>query len=105
MENPTRPDIELTETGNHRKIGPTRGFALIIAALGVQNPDVAPSIKQIQRDFWKQYGRTFFTRYDYENVDSDGANKVVGELEALVKDPKFVGSTIGGKHPFPFRSD
>ncbi|KAK4078559.1 uncharacterized protein Triagg1_2890 [Trichoderma aggressivum f. europaeum] len=67
----------------------------IIAALGVQNPGVTPSIKQIQKDFWTQYGRTFFTRYDYENVDSDGANKVVGELEALVADPKFVGSTIG----------
>lgn len=69
----------------------------IIAALGVQNPGATPSIKQIQKDFWTQYGRTFFTRYDYENVDSDGANKVVGELEALVADPNFVGSTIGGK--------
>ncbi|KAL7936110.1 hypothetical protein V8C35DRAFT_296916 [Trichoderma chlorosporum] len=67
----------------------------IIAALGVQNPGVTPSIKQIQKDFWTQYGRTFFTRYDYEDVDSEGANKVVGELEALVADPKFVGSTIG----------
>lgn len=68
----------------------------IIAALGVQNPGVAPSIKQIQRDFWSQYGRTFFTRYDYEDVDSDGANKVVGELQKLVADSGFVGSRIGG---------
>ncbi|PHH78433.1 hypothetical protein CDD82_3053 [Ophiocordyceps australis] len=66
----------------------------IIAALGLENPGVAPSIKQIQNDFWNQYGRTFFTRYDYENVDSDGANKVVGELERLVADPEFVGSKI-----------
>lgn len=69
----------------------------IIAGLGVQNPGVTPSIKQIQKDFWTQYGRTFFTRYDYENVDSDGANKVVGELNKLVADPKFVGSKIGGQ--------
>ncbi|PHH92433.1 hypothetical protein CDD83_7389 [Cordyceps sp. RAO-2017] len=67
----------------------------IIAALGVRKPDVAPSIRQIQRDFWAQYGRTFFTRYDYENVDSDGANKVVAELQRLVADPAFVGSKIG----------
>lgn len=69
----------------------------IIAGIGVQNPDITPSIKQIQKDFWTQYGRTFFTRYDYENVDSDGANKVVGELKNLVADPNFVGSKIGGK--------
>lgn len=71
----------------------------IIAALGVQNPGVAPSIKQIQRDFWAQYGRTFFTRYDYEDVDSEGANKVLGELEKLVADLAFVGSKIGGTAP------
>ncbi|KAK7415489.1 Phosphoglucomutase-2 [Neonectria punicea] len=69
----------------------------IIAGIGVQNPEVTPSIKQIQKDFWTQYGRTFFTRYDYENVDSEGANKVVGELEKLVADPNFVGSTISGR--------
>lgn len=68
----------------------------IIAGIGVQNPGVTPSIKQIQKDFWTQYGRTFFTRYDYEDVDSEGANKVVGELNSLVADPKFVGSKIGG---------
>ncbi|KAH6998202.1 hypothetical protein BGZ61DRAFT_582564 [Ilyonectria robusta] len=69
----------------------------IIAGIGVQNPEVTPSIKQIQKDFWTQYGRTFFTRYDYENVDSEGANKVVGELKKLVADPNFIGSTIDGR--------
>lgn len=69
----------------------------IIAGLGVSHPEVAPSIKQIQKDFWAEYGRTFFTRYDYEDVDSDGANKVVGVLKDLVADPNFVGSKIGGK--------
>ncbi|KAL2128183.1 hypothetical protein VTI74DRAFT_9545 [Chaetomium olivicolor] len=69
----------------------------IIAGLGMANPGVAPSIKQIQKDFWTEYGRTFFTRYDYENVDSDGANKVVGVLKDLVADPKFVGSKVGDR--------
>lgn len=67
----------------------------IIAGLGVANPGVTPSIKQIQKDFWNEYGRTFFTRYDYEDVDSEGANKVVGVLKDLVADPNFVGSKIG----------
>ncbi|KAI0002788.1 phosphoglucomutase 2 [Xylariaceae sp. FL0662B] len=67
----------------------------IIAGLGEANPGTKPSIKQIQQDFWKTYGRVFFTRYDYENVDSDGANKVVGTLKDLVADPSFKGSKIG----------
>ncbi|KAK3906858.1 hypothetical protein C8A05DRAFT_11427 [Staphylotrichum tortipilum] len=69
----------------------------IIAGLGVANPGVAPSIKQIQHDFWTEYGRTFFTRYDYEDVDSDGANKVVGVLRDLVANPNFVGSKVGDR--------
>ncbi|KAL1838394.1 hypothetical protein VTJ49DRAFT_2706 [Mycothermus thermophilus] len=69
----------------------------IIAGLGTENPGVTPSIKQIQKDFWAEYGRTFFTRYDYENVDSDGANKVVGVLKDLVADPNFVGSKVGDR--------
>ncbi|KAJ9428631.1 phosphoglucomutase [Fusarium oxysporum] len=69
----------------------------IIAGVGVQNPSVTPSIKEIQKEFWGKYGRTFFTRYDYEDVDSEGANKVVGELEKLVNDSNFVGSTIEGR--------
>jgi phosphoglucomutase len=76
----------------------------IIAGLGVKNPDVVPSIKAIQKEFWGIYGRTFFTRYDYEDVDSEGANKVVGELQKLVADDKFVGSSIGGMSFFKIRS-
>lgn len=68
----------------------------IIAGLG-EKTSTAPSIKQIQLDFWEAYGRTFFTRYDYEDVDSEGANKVVGVLRDLVADPNFVGSKVGGK--------
>jgi phosphoglucomutase len=69
----------------------------IIAGLGQVSPGTKPSIKQIQNDFWDIYGRTFFTRYDYENVDSEGANKVVGVLKDLVADPNFVGSKIGDR--------
>lgn len=68
----------------------------IIAGLG-EKTDTAPSIKQIQLDFWEAYGRTFFTRYDYEDVDSEGANKVLAVLQNLVADPNFVGSKVGGR--------
>lgn len=68
----------------------------IIAALAKENPGEEPSIKNIQNDFWKEYGRTFFTRYDYENVDSDGAKRLTSDLAACIAGPSFIGSTISG---------
>jgi phosphoglucomutase len=70
----------------------------IIAGVA-QESGQTPSIASIQNDFWHTYGRTFFTRYDYENVDSDGANKVVARLKELIstKRAEFVNSTINGR--------
>lgn len=57
------------------------------------------SIKDIREDFWKTYGRTFFTRYDFEQVSSEAANKVIEKLSSSISDGKFVGSklTPGGE--------
>ncbi|KAL9578301.1 MAG: hypothetical protein Q9203_007146 [Teloschistes exilis] len=68
----------------------------IIAGVAKDQPDSTPSIASIQHDFWKVYGRTFFTRYDYENVDSEGAQKVIAHLTSLITTQKssFVNSTI-----------
>jgi phosphoglucomutase len=68
----------------------------IIAGIGEASPEVTPSIAKIQHDFWAIYGRTFFTRYDYENVSSEGAASVVKDLTAKIADRSFVGSKIGG---------
>lgn len=43
------------------------------------------------------FAGTFFTRYDYENVDSDGAQKLVDGFAAKVADKSFIGSTISGR--------
>ncbi|KAI4102879.1 MAG: hypothetical protein L6R37_004141 [Teloschistes peruensis] len=68
----------------------------IIAGVAKDQPDSTPSIASIQHDFWKVYGRTFFTRYDYENVDSEGAQKVIAHLTSLITTEKssFINSTI-----------
>lgn len=70
----------------------------IIAGVG-QQTGTTPSIKSIQLDFWKTYGRTFFTRYDYEGCDSDAANKMVEHMKELIgpKKSEFVGSSLDGK--------
>ncbi len=58
----------------------------IIAGIGEAHPEITPSISKIQHDFWNTYGRTFFTRYDYENVSSEGANALVKGLDAKIAD-------------------
>lgn len=70
----------------------------IIAGVG-QKTGSTPSIKSIQHDFWKVYGRTFFTRYDYEGCESEGANKMVAHMKELIttKKDSFVGSTVAGR--------
>ena len=71
----------------------------IIAGVAKQEPNKTPSIGSIQNEFWETYGRTFFTRFDYEDVDSDGANKVVLNMKELIttKKSEFIGSEISGR--------
>ena len=71
----------------------------VIAGVAKQKPHETPSIASIQREFWTTYGRTFFTRYDYEGVESEAANKVVAHLQELIttKKGEFVGSTVDGR--------
>lgn len=75
----------------------------IIAGIGEAHPEITPSISKIQHDFWAIYGRTFFTRYDYENVSSEGAAELVKGLNAKIEDKSFIGSSIGGMYPLPIR--
>ncbi|KAL8801360.1 MAG: hypothetical protein Q9200_006967 [Gallowayella weberi] len=73
----------------------------IIAGVAAGKPEnETPSIASIQTEFWQTYGRTFFTRYDYEGVDSAAADRVVSDLTQLITPPKkneFVGSRIRGR--------
>lgn len=66
----------------------------ILAAIGKQNPAMA-SISAIQKDFWEMYGRTYFTRYDFESVDSDAADKVMANLQKHIESSSFKGSKVG----------
>ncbi|WDR05292.1 alpha-D-glucose phosphate-specific phosphoglucomutase [Devosia rhodophyticola] len=42
----------------------------------------AQSVDQIVRDHWATYGRNYYTRHDYEEVDAGIANKLVDDLRA-----------------------
>jgi len=57
------------------------------------------SVEQLLTDHWKQFGRNFFTRYDYEGCASDPCNKMMEHLENFVNDPASKGKqyTAGGQ--------
>ncbi|OAP63183.1 phosphoglucomutase [Fonsecaea erecta] len=56
-----------------------------------------PSIAEIQKEFWHEYGRVYFTRYDYEDVSSDGANDMVKYLKEKIGKSDTVGSELQGR--------
>eukprot|EP00112_Aurelia_sp_Birch-Aquarium-sp1_P012146 Seg2553.1 transcript_id=Seg2553.1/GoldUCD/mRNA.D3Y31 product=Phosphoglucomutase-1 protein_id=Seg2553.1/GoldUCD/D3Y31 len=49
------------------------------------------SVKQINEEHWQKYGRNYFTRYDYEGVDTESADKVIGSVRSMIEDGSLVG--------------
>lgn len=70
----------------------------IMAGVG-KDTGKLPSIAEIQKQFWDQYGRVYFTRYDYEGVSGDGANNMVKYLTEKITSGKSetIGSSIQGR--------
>jgi len=51
------------------------------------------SVDQIVREHWSIYGRNYYTRHDYEEVDAAAANKLMDDLRAGL--PGLVGRSFG----------
>ncbi|KAF9291619.1 Phosphoglucomutase-2 [Mortierella alpina] len=66
----------------------------IIAAANQAKP---AGINDILLEHYNEYGRNFFSRYDYEEVDAEGANKMVDRLRALVSTDRanLIGKDLG----------
>ncbi|KAF9345024.1 Phosphoglucomutase-2 [Mortierella sp. AD094] len=66
----------------------------IIAAA---NQSKRAGINDILLAHYNEYGRNFFSRYDYEEVDSEGASKMVDRLRALVSTDRaeLIGKDLG----------
>ena len=39
------------------------------------------SVETLMKRFWTEYGRNYYTRYDYENIDTEKGNAVWKHLE------------------------
>ncbi|KAG7017117.1 Phosphoglucomutase, chloroplastic [Cucurbita argyrosperma subsp. argyrosperma] len=46
------------------------------------------SVSDVVKEHWAIYGRNFFSRYDYEECESEGANKMMSHLGDLVSKSK-----------------
>jgi phosphoglucomutase len=51
------------------------------------------SVEQIVRSHWQKYGRNFYSRHDYEEVDSAKANEMINRLRSLL--PEMQGKQLG----------
>lgn len=51
------------------------------------------SVEQIVRSHWQQYGRNFYSRHDYEEVDATRAQDLVDKLRASL--PTLPGTVFG----------
>ena len=51
------------------------------------------SVEKIVRDHWQVYGRNFYSRHDYEEVESGPANELMERLRSQVGEMK--GKTYG----------
>uniref|UniRef100_A0A4W4FB08 Phosphoglucomutase 1 n=1 Tax=Electrophorus electricus TaxID=8005 RepID=A0A4W4FB08_ELEEL len=49
------------------------------------------SIEEVMTEHWKTYGRNYYTRYDYDNVDIDAAVELMLNLEVIISDKEFIG--------------
>jgi phosphoglucomutase len=52
----------------------------ILAAANKKSPNKLIGINDLLYEFYDIYGRSFFSRYDYEEVPSEGANELVANL-------------------------
>jgi phosphoglucomutase len=51
------------------------------------------SVEQIVKSHWQEYGRNYYSRHDYEEVESDRANELISQLRSQMAELK--GKTFG----------
>ncbi len=56
--------------------------------------ETGKSVANILTDHWQTYGRNYYSRHDYEDVDADAANKMMARLNAML--PDLPGEVIAG---------
>ncbi len=63
------------------------------------------SVADILHSHWAEYGRNFYSRHDYEGVESDGANRMMDRLRDMLTDlpgQSFSGRTVESADEFAY---
>ncbi|KIJ20969.1 phosphoglucomutase [Paxillus involutus ATCC 200175] len=66
----------------------------ILAAANKESPNKLIGINELLNKHYSVYGRSFFSRYDYEEVSSEGANKLVALLNDAIKTSSFENTSL-----------
>ena len=51
------------------------------------------SVEQIVRAHWREFGRNYYTRHDYEEIPTDAAKEVMSRVQGQL--PDLSGTTVG----------
>ncbi|WP_018139960.1 MULTISPECIES: alpha-D-glucose phosphate-specific phosphoglucomutase [unclassified Thioalkalivibrio] len=64
------------------------------------------SVEEIVRDHWRQYGRHYYTRHDYEGVESDRAEQVMARIReqlSVLPGQSLAGMRVARADDFAYR--
>ncbi|KAJ1649571.1 hypothetical protein IWQ61_009388 [Dispira simplex] len=56
------------------------------------------TVREVVAEHFHQFGRHYYSRYDYEDVDLDAAKKMMAHLEDLTTSQELVGTAVNGFH-------
>ncbi|AED96131.1 phosphoglucomutase [Arabidopsis thaliana] len=79
-----------------------------LSILAHRNKDTKPgdklvSVADVVKEYWATYGRNFFSRYDYEECESEGANKMIEYLREILSKSK--AGDVYGNYVLQFADD
>ncbi len=84
---------ESSGTGsNHVRVREKDGVWAVLLWLNILAARQQP-VKEIVLEHWRKYGRDFYTRHDYEEVDAAAAEKMIGDLRQRL--PSLKGQKVG----------
>ncbi|KAH8740280.1 hypothetical protein FG386_001555 [Cryptosporidium ryanae] len=68
-----------------------------LSILAYKNPNPSSklvTVEEITREFWKTYGRNYYTRYDYESIPAESANNFFKHLNSLMENENQINDII-----------
>mmetsp|Transcript_24074 Transcript_24074/g.53306 ORF Transcript_24074/g.53306 Transcript_24074/m.53306 type:complete len:694 (+) Transcript_24074:69-2150(+) len=77
----------------------------ILASKNTDESKPLVSVEDVCKQHWKEYGRNYYCRYDYEGVDADGAKKMMaglGEKTSTLKGKELKGMTVESAQDFEY---